>query len=130
MLTLTLGPLPDKIVYKQTYQIKGHPNEGQLLATFNGHFGIEDVIGYHVCGTDDPHGSTSPLVKSAKYWDIFDKTDDSASGDRSEGPEERVLQCIAMSGEGKAFIDVGNPDGGIPSPIELLESVLHAIIGK
>ena len=49
---------------------------------------------------------------------------------RCHEPEERGLQCIALSGEGKALVDLDNSDGGKPSPGELLESILHAIIGK
>ena len=130
MLTLTSGDHPDKIIYKQTYRIKGCPNAGQLLAKFNDHFGNVDVVGYHACGTDDPHGSTSPLVKGAKFWNVFGEKDDPDSEARRQEPEERVLHCIAMSGEGKAFIDLDNADGGTPSPGELLETILHAIIGK
>ena len=59
MLTLSgVDHLPDKLTYKQTYQIKGHSQEGSLFSQFNGQFGIADVIGYHECGPKDPHGSS------------------------------------------------------------------------
>ncbi len=118
--------MPDKFTYKQAYPIKGHSQEGPLLSQFKGQFGIEDVIGYHNCGSEDPHGSTGRLFTGAKLWDVFDKKD--LSEDRK--PEDRGLQCIALSGEGEALLDLDNADGGTPSPGVLLESVLHAIIGE
>jgi hypothetical protein len=33
-------------------------NSGSLIA---------DVVGYHICGTDEPHGSTEPLFRSAQH---------------------------------------------------------------
>jgi hypothetical protein len=118
--------MPDKLTYKQAYPIKGHSQEGPLLSRFTGQFGITDVIGYHNCGTEDPHGSTERFSTDAKFWNVFDKKN------LCEGrePEERGLQCIALAGEGKALVDLHNADGGSPSPGELLESILHAIIGE
>jgi hypothetical protein len=127
-LTLAQGisDLPDKLTYKLTYQVKGQSQEGLLLSEFNGYFGIADVIGYHDCGTEDPHGSTSRLSNSAEFWSLFPQN---LSGGSPPEPEDRGLQCIAFSAEGKAFLDV-DIEGGVPSPSELLESILHAIIGE
>jgi hypothetical protein len=125
--TLTLSGvdrLPDKLTCKLSYQIKGRSREGLLFSQLTGQFGIADVIGYYECGTEDPHGSTMRLMSGAKHWDVFGKNDS-----RRE-PEDRGLHCIALSGEGKALIDLKNQDGGTPSPGELLECILHAIIGK
>jgi hypothetical protein len=125
MLTLSgVDRLPDKLTLKQTYQIKGHSQEGPLFSQFTGQFGIADVIGYHECGTEDPHGSTMRLLNGAQYWNIF------GPQDRGREPEDRGLHCIALSGEGQALVDLNNTDGGTPSPSDLLESILHAIIGK
>jgi hypothetical protein len=129
MLTLsTTDDLPDKITYKQTYQLRGRSQEGPLLSQFNGQFGIADVIGYYECGPEDPHGSTGRLSNGAEFWSVFDQND--LPEDTRHDPEDRGLQCIALYGEGKALIDLDNKDGGIPSPGDLLESILHAIIGK
>ena len=126
MLTLSQGkPIPDVLTYKQAYQLRGHSGEGMLLAQFHGKFGIGDVIGYYDCGTGDLHGSTTRLLNDAQFWNLFSEK---KSPERK--PEERQLQCIALSGEGKALIDLKDNDGGIPSPGELLESILHGIIGK
>jgi hypothetical protein len=119
---LTLSPgtetLPDKLTYKLTYQVKGQSEEGPLLSGVNGQFGIADVLGYCVCETGDPHGSTSCLLPQNGL----------SEGSPPE-PEERGQQCIAFSADGKAFLDAGT-EGGIPSPGELLETILHAIIGE
>ena len=130
MLTLSgVDRLPDRLCYKQTYQIKGHSQEGPLFSQLNGQFGIADVIGYHVCGTEDAHGSTRRLWKDAEFRRVSGQQD-LAEGRRQ--PEEIGLQCIALSGEGRALVlvDLDNKAGGMPSPGELLESILHAIIGK
>jgi len=95
------------------------------MSQFYGKFGIADVIGHHECGTEDPHGSTRRLSNDAEYWGVFNFPEC-----ESLEPEERGLQCIAISGEGKALLDLDNKDGGTPSPAELLESILHAIIGE
>jgi hypothetical protein len=130
--TLTLSEgithLPDEFTYKLTYLVKGQSQEGPLLSKFNGQFGIADVIGYHNCGPEEPHGSTRRLLKDAESWKVFG-LQDAPEGRRRE-PEERGLQCIALSGKGEALIDLQNPHGDKPSPGELLESILHAIIGK
>jgi len=115
------------VAYKQTYQIKEHPQECPLFSQFYGQFGIADIIGYYGCGTGDPHSSTRWLLNGAEFWNVF-RQQDLPEVSRHE-PEERGLQCIALSGEGKALI-VLHDSGGTPSPGELLESILHAIIGK
>ncbi len=118
--------MPSKFTYKQVYSIKGHSQEGRLLSQFNGQFGIADVIGYHNCGAEDPHGSMERLFTNAEFWNVF--KDEDLPEDRE--PEMRALQCIALAGEGKDLVDLDNLDGGTPSPSELLESILHAIIGE
>ena len=129
MLTLSgVDHLPDKLIYKQTYQVKGHSQEGPLFSQFYGQFGIADIVGYHDCGIEDPHCSKKRLLNDAEFWSVFGQLD-LLEGRRHE-PEERRLQCIAHSGEGKALVDIHNTDGGTPSPCELLESILHGIIGK
>ena len=133
VLTLSKGVthVPDEIVYKLTYPVKGHSQEGPLLSQFNNQFGIENVIGYHDCGPEDPHGSTRCFLNNAEFWEVFEQQDlRHLPEGRRHVPEERGLQCIALSGKGKAFIDLKNPDGGTPSPGKLLETILHAIIGK
>ena len=126
VLTLSQGrTIPDIWTYKQAYQLQENSQEGSLLAQFNGKFGIADVIGYYDCGTEDLHGSTTRLSNGAQFWNLF-----SEKNSRVRKPEERRLQCIGLSGEGIALIDLDDNDGGIPSPSELLESILHGIIGK
>jgi len=122
-LSLSRGTvvLPDDMTYKVSYPIEGYSQEGQLLSRFVGKFGIADVVGYHICGTDEPHGKTQPLFRSAERWAIF--------GGEGCGPEKRPQQCIAMSTSGRSLLDLKD-EGGIPSPTELLETILHAIIGE
>lgn len=128
MLTLSgVEHIPDRITYKETYSAKGRSQEGQLLSRFHGRFGLADVIGYHNCGPKDPHGSTRRFLNNAEVWRVFNLP----NGDKGRcQPEERGLQCIAISGKGMPLVDPRITDGGTPSPGELLESILHGIIGK
>ena len=131
MLELTPGvkTLPDDLTYKLTYQVEGQSQEGQLFSQFLGQFGIADVIGHYECGIEDLHGSTNRLLNetNAEFWEVFDQKGPSKGG--SPKPETRRLQCIAFSGKGKALLDV-KAEGGIPPPGELLEAILHAIMGE
>ena len=124
MLSLSGGVanLPDKLVYKLAYPTKGHSQEGWLFSRGFGQFGIADVVGFYSCKPEEPHGSMGPFFKSANFWSIF--------GDiHQQEPEERSLQCIALATEGQALLNLSK-DGGTPSPVELLETILHAIIGE
>ena len=122
--------LPDKIACKHIYQVEGHSQEGLLFSQFYGQFGIADVIGYHNCGPEEPHGSTRRLLNGAEFWNIFNQQYLARFPGGRPQPEERGLQCIALSGDGKALLDLNDTNGGTPPPYELLESILHAIIGK
>ena len=142
MLSLSKGVthIPDRLAYKQTYPIKEHSQEGPLFSQLIGQFGIADVIGYYSCGPEEPHGSTGPFLVDAEIWDPFvDQIDEETNEqDLFEGgltprrhePKERGLQCIALSTEGQALLDHRIENGGTPSPGELLETILHAIIGE
>jgi hypothetical protein len=99
MLTLSgVDHLPDKLTYKQTFQIKGHSQEGPLFSQFYGQFGIADIIGYE-CGPEDPHGSTRRLLNDVEFCRVFGQQD-LPKGRRHER-ERRGPQCIAISGEGR-----------------------------
>ncbi|KAI0271215.1 hypothetical protein BGY98DRAFT_203120 [Russula aff. rugulosa BPL654] len=99
MLSEGITHLPDELTYKLMYSVKGQSQEGPLLSKFNGQFGITDVIGYHDCGPEEPHGSTRRLLKDAEFWRVF-RQQDIPEG-RHHEPEERGLQCIALSGKGR-----------------------------
>ena len=122
-LTLAKGmnSLPDKIVYKMSYPIERRAQEGVLFSEFVGQFGIVDVVGFYVCGPEEPHGSIEHLFRNANFWNICN--------DEAREPEERRQQCIAMSSKGQSLTNL-TFEGGIPSPGDLLETILHAIIGE
>ncbi|KAH9028334.1 hypothetical protein EDB84DRAFT_280069 [Lactarius hengduanensis] len=69
-LTLSDGvtELPEKMVYKLSYQTEGHSPEGNLLSGSLGQFGIVDIVGSYVCtpedATEEPFGSTAPYYHS------------------------------------------------------------------
>jgi hypothetical protein len=94
------------------------------LSRFLGQFGIVDMVGFHTCGPEEPFGNTEYLIRNASFWDFS----------RFEGetgiPEERYLQCTAMSFECVPLLDTLDKETGIPTPAELVETILHAMIGK
>jgi len=117
-----INSLPDQVTYKVSYPVEGRTQEGPLFSKFVGQFGIADVVGYHICGPDEPHGSTRRLFRGAEFWGVL-------GGDGRE-PEERSQHCIAQSSGGRDLLDLRDKREGIPSPCELLETLLHAIIGE
>ena len=124
MLADGVTTLPDQMVYKLSYQTEGHTIEGQLFSTFLGQFGIIDVVGFQMCGPEEPFGSTEYLIRNGSFWNF-------AQGMSGSGtPEKRYLHCTAMSLECLPLLDTTDKKTGIPTPAELLETILHAMIGK
>ncbi|KAH9163309.1 hypothetical protein EDB89DRAFT_562696 [Lactarius sanguifluus] len=127
-LTLPDGvtELPEKMVYKMSYQTEGHSPEGDLLSGSLGQFGIVDIVGSYVYTPEDaaeePFGSTAHHVRNSTFWPLSDQ-----SVERS--PDNRYLHCTAMALEGLPLLYTSDIEAGIPSPAELLESILHAMIG-
>jgi hypothetical protein len=114
--------LPEKMVYKLSYQPEGYTLEGSLLCGFFGQFGVVDVVGSHVCIQEEPFSSTAHHIKNCTFWDL--------SKERVEGnPVNRFLHCTALTLEGLPLLDTSDTEVGIPGPAELLESILHAMIG-
>ena len=120
-LTNNKVPLPDQMTYKVSYPVEARAQKGQLFSWFVGHFGIVDIVGFHVCGPDEPHGSTQRFLQDAEFWNVFGGVDCE--------PGKRSQQCIAMSSGGRSLLDL-EEEGGIPSPCELLDTILHTIIGE
>ena len=117
--------LPEKMVYKMSYQIEGHPSEGTFLSDFYGHFGVVDLVGFHVCSPEEPFGSTTHHFSNPHFLQL---------DGRSQGPvgtpERRRLHCTAMALEGLPLLDFSDNEAGIPKPAELLETILHSMIGE
>ncbi|KAH9026021.1 hypothetical protein EDB84DRAFT_1611629 [Lactarius hengduanensis] len=125
-LTLPDGvtELPEEMVYKLSYQTEGHSPEGNLLSGSLGQFGIVDIVGSYICTSEDaPFGSTAHHVRNSTFWRLSDQ-----SVERS--PDNRYLHCTAMPLEGLPLLYTSDIEAGIPSPVELLESILHAMIGE
>jgi hypothetical protein len=105
-----------------SYPVDGCSHEGPLFSKFVGQFGIANVVGYHTCGPNEPHGSTRRLLRGAEFWSVL--------AGKGREPEERSQHCIAMSSWGRDLVNLREEQGVIPSPGDLLEVLLHAIIGK
>ena len=114
--------LPEKMVYKLSYQKLGRPSEGALFSGFSRQFGIVDIVGYHVCSTE-PFGSTAHLFTNPRCLKLGKKSPIGS-------PEYRYLHCTAMGLEGLPLLDISDTKSGIPTPTELLETILHSMIGK
>lgn len=81
--------LPDKIVYKLAYPIKGQSQEGPLFSRYFGQFGVFGVLGYHNCGPEESHGSMEPFFRSTVFWDIFE----SKHHKHKEADRQRLSDC-------------------------------------
>jgi hypothetical protein len=114
--------LPEKIVYKLSYQRQGRPSEGDLFSGFLRQFGVVGIAGYHVCSSES-FGSTAHLFSNPRFLKI---------GPQSpiRSPEYRYLHCTAMELEGLPLLDISDTKFGIPMPAELVETILHSMIGK
>jgi hypothetical protein len=123
-----VSELPEKIIYKLSYQPEGRPSEGSLFAKFRGEFGIVDIIGFHVCTAKEIFGSTDRYFLDARFLPVGDvKTGDNETRE----PELRYLHCIAMALEGLRLVDTSDSDPrAIPTPPELVETIFHSIIGE
>ncbi|KAH9010942.1 hypothetical protein EDB83DRAFT_379514 [Lactarius deliciosus] len=127
-LTLPDGvtELPEKMVYKLSYQTEGHSSEGNLLSGSLDQFGIVDIVGSYICtpedATEEPFGSTAHHVRNSTFWPLSDQCVE-------RSPDNRYLHCTAMALEGFPLLYTSDVEAGIPSPAELLESILHAMIG-
>ena len=118
------SPLPEKLVYKLSYQSEEHPSEGHLFTDFLGQFGVIDIIGYHTCTLLEPFGSTAHLFSNPHLWQPGQQTPVVAS------PEYKYLHCTAMELEGLPLLNTLDPEVGIPTPAELVETIFHAMIGE
>jgi hypothetical protein len=116
--------LPEKIVYKLSYQREGHPSEGNLLANFLGQFGVVDVVGYNICSSEEPFGSTAHLFSNPRLWEPRQQSPVAAF------PEYKYLHCTAMELEGLPLLNILEPEVGIPMPAELVVTILHSMIGE
>ena len=82
--------LPDRMVYKLSYQAEGHIFEGPLFSQFLGQFGIVDVVWFQICDPEEPFGNTGYLIRNGSFWNF-------TQGQGVAGtPEKRHLHCTAM----------------------------------
>ncbi|KAH8985777.1 hypothetical protein EDB86DRAFT_2323582, partial [Lactarius hatsudake] len=120
--------LPEKMVYKLSYQTEGHSPEGDLLSGSLGQFGIVDIVGSYICTPEDaaaePFGSTAHHVRNSTFWPLFDQSA------KSSPVNNKYLRCTAMALEGLPLLYTSDIEAGILSPAELLETILHAMIGE
>jgi hypothetical protein len=124
-LTLVDGvpQFPEKMVYKMSYQIEGHPSEGIFFSGFHGHFGVVDLVGFHVCSSEELFGSTASHFSNPRFLKLDDETPVGII-------ERRYLHCTAMALEGLPLLDFPDNKDGLPKPAELLETILHSMIGE
>ena len=115
------------MVYKLSYQRKGRPSEGSLFSSFRGQFGSVDIVGFHICSAEDSFGSTERHFLNAVFVPLGN---DDTGENRTSEPEIRYLHCTAMALEGLPLSDASDTKVNLPTPPELVETILHAIIGE
>jgi len=127
-MLILLAELPENIIYKLSYQIEDHAiKAAALFSQFSGKFGIVDVVGFYT-SSQVPFATTAPHLLNSHFLKLVD---DSVVGI----PEIRHLHCTAMSLEGlslhntiTSLKEAGTVVGTL-TPAELLETILHAMIG-
>ena len=128
-----VSDLPEKVVYKLSFQRKGRPSEGSLFSGFHGQFGIVDIVGFCICSPEDIFGSTEHHILNAVFLPLSsneNKKEDNGEK-RIPKPEVRYLHCTAMALEGLRLLDISDSDTTIIlTPPELVETILHSIIGE
>jgi hypothetical protein len=128
--------LPEKLVYKLSYRPKGRPSEGSFFSDFRGQFGIVDIVGFCICSTDEFFGCTERYFSDAVFFPLGDDKNNNAdkkdNEEKTPEPEVRYLHCTAMTLEGLPLLDLSdsNTKANIPTPPELVETILHSIIGE
>ena len=97
-------------------------NEKAMYEAARGLFGVPDVLAsYEVKGPDGyPHLTRSFIPDPRKYWN--DSMSSKYDAPTDNKPEERVQIRYLFRTEGRDLLDAS-------SPHELLEGILHAMIG-
>jgi hypothetical protein len=111
------------MVYKLSYQTEGHPSEGTLFSGFFGQFGIVDIVGFHICSPEESFGCTAHHFSNPRFLKLVDDSTDGT-------PEIKYLHCTAMSLEGVPLLEISDKQTGIPTPAELMETIIHSMIGE
>ena len=123
MLNLHSEDVPSNLVVKDSWPLVGRNNEKAMYEAARGRFGVPDVLAsYEVKGPDgNPHLTKRFLPAPRKFWNIWQYP---ASAEASTGPEpeDRVQIRHLFKTEGRDLLDAA-------SPHELLEGILHAMIG-
>jgi len=127
-MLILFAELPEKIIYKLSYQIEGHALKAALLSQSFGQFGIADVVGFYT-SSQVPFATTTSHLLNSQFLKLVD---DSVVGI----PEARYLHCTAMSLEGLSLDNTITSLKEVETvterlaPADLLETILHAIIGE
>ena len=67
-----------------------HTPRGAAETDLIGQLGIADVIGYYICGTEEPHGSTGPFLVDAEVPNVF-KAQIDEEADELDLPENDLI---------------------------------------
>ena len=126
ILDLLSNDVPSNLVVKDSWPLVGRNNEKAMYEAVQGLFGVPEVLtSYEVKGPDgNPHSTMRFLPARRKFWNIWTSVDYPAPTEAGTDPEpeERVQTRHLFKTEGQDLLDAR-------SPHELLEAILHAMIG-
>jgi hypothetical protein len=126
MLHVHSKDTPSNLVVKDSWPLVGRNNEKAMYDAARGLFGVPEVLAsYQVKGFDgNSHLTKRFLPAHRKYWNIwnFGQYPAHAEAATDPEPEERVQIRHLFKTEGRDLLDA-------TSPHELLEGVLHVMIG-
>ncbi|KAJ6551584.1 hypothetical protein B0H19DRAFT_1158202 [Mycena capillaripes] len=113
-----LQNLPRILVMKDSWPLTSRcVNEGDMFRAAQGYFGLPDVRATFEVYYRTPGDHTFPASPNMKMWDIFGDTD----GEGHQLEQRTHMRTITTT--------EGSPLRGAKGPKELLEAVLHAMIG-
>ena len=125
-LDLHSKDIPSSLVVKDSWPVVSRNNETAMYEAAQGSFGVPEVLAsYEVKGPDgNPHLTTRFLPADRKYWNFWmsEQYPRRAEAGTDPEPEERVHVRHLFKTEGRDLLVA-------VSPHELLEGILHAMIG-
>ena len=125
-LNLHSQDIPSNLVVKDSWPLVSRNNEKAMYEAAQGLFGVPEVLAsYEVKGPDrNPHLTTRFLPADRMYWNIWMPVQYPGRAEAGTDPEpdERVQVRHLFKTEGRDLLDA-------ISPHELLEGILHAMIG-
>ncbi|TDL29912.1 hypothetical protein BD410DRAFT_893123 [Rickenella mellea] len=113
-------PLCNSLIVKDSWPKRSQNNEATLLKAVGGLFGLPAMYGSYIVKRPDGEDETTAtfIPEDAKYWHPWEDMQP------KEDPKPELREHVRLM-----FESEGKPLSQASSPRELLEAILHAIVG-